>query len=149
MKIYVKFITGKTITIDVDPLDTIESVKEKIHDIEGIFPSDQRLVFPGSSLEDERTLAFYDMNNESTLYLLLRVRTEEKQMLIQFNAGEPFDVKFYDNNTIEQIKQKIKDKEGTSIESQRLFFNGELLANDRFVVYYSIPKDGLVQLDKI
>ena len=68
--------------------------------------------------------------------------------LIQMNAGEPFGVMFKNYDTIEVIKQKIKDKEGTPIENQRLFFNGVLLNNNSRVVDCGIIKDSLLQLDQ-
>ena len=74
MRIFVAMLSGRSITIEVDAEDTVENIKAKVQDREGVRPEDQRLLFHGKQLEDEYTLNDYQIVNSSTLHLVMRLR---------------------------------------------------------------------------
>lgn len=147
MQIFVKTPTGNTITLEIEPTDFIKEVKVKIQDQEGFLPVEQVLVFAGKTLEDENTLQDYNVQKETTLHLLLRLKIEQE---IELSAIEGDTLASLEGQAItvtcagnKQIQGHLEFEEPDTVLSV-----GEITVNATFVpddkLYESIPCSVLI-----
>eukprot|EP00484_Ammonia_sp_Unknown_P000401 CAMPEP_0197022684 /NCGR_PEP_ID=MMETSP1384-20130603/3496_1 /TAXON_ID=29189 /ORGANISM="Ammonia sp." /LENGTH=214 /DNA_ID=CAMNT_0042450769 /DNA_START=90 /DNA_END=734 /DNA_ORIENTATION=+ len=145
--LYIKTINGKTIRLDVEPNDTIENLKTQIRDKEGILPQSQRLIHSGRKLKDDKTLSEYNINAETTLYLVMKLGWSRSIKLSQSTAktiyvktlhGQSFALNVEPICTVLDVKQKISQQHGIPVDSQRLLFTGQSLSNGLTLSDYNI-----------
>jgi ubiquitin C len=150
MQIYVKeTLKGLTITLDVDSLDTIDIIKDKIEYNEGFPKGRQCLIFGDEQLEGKYTLADYNICNESTLLLVIHPCTstsDAMQIFVKMQNGKTTTVRVDSSDTVNSITVKIYEMEGIPPLEQRIIFRGRRLEGRRTLADYGIQKEETLHL---
>ena len=144
MVIIVRTLTGKNINLDVEPSDTIKTVKDLILKKEGFPPEHQRFIFAGKQLEDNKTLAECKIINQSTIHLIFNARFI--QIFIQTLTGKKIELKVASYDTIKTVKDLIFTKEGIPPEYQRFIFGGRQLEDNNTLARYNIKNQSTIHL---
>ena len=144
IQIILKTLIGKNINLDVEPSDKIKTVKDLILKKEGIPPEHQRFIFGGKQLEDNNTLAEYNIKNQSTIHLIFNARFI--QIFIQTLTRKTIELKVASYDTIKTVKDLILKIKGIPPEQQIFIFEGKQLEDNKTLAECNIINQSTIHL---
>ena len=145
--LFVKTLTGKTITLNVSGSDTAADLKQKIMEKEGIPVNQQCLIAAGKSLKDTDDVPTIGIQNRSVLHLVLRVPScSPLSLSVQTPTGQSLTICSNIADTVNQIKEIIETENGFAAAQQVLLYDGTILQGERTLGSYSIPDGTQLQL---
>ena len=155
MQVFVKFLTGKVITLDVHGDEKVESVKQKIKAVEGLEIAEQRLVYSGTALDNDRALDDYAIGKESTLYLILNASgigskvgaaSSEIQITVKTSASDMILMKIDPNAKVSALKAQVAERTGVASTGQMLFHEAKKLNDGNTLAQEGVGEGSVVRL---
>lgn len=148
MKIFVKTLSGKTVSVEATLSDSVDGLKRAVYAKEGIHPGQQRLIYGGKPLEGEKSLREYGIGELSTVHLVFSDtrKVENMRIYVKTLTGKTVTVDVNPNATIHSVKEKIFEKEGMPPDQQQLIFSGMTLSDDRILSTYNIQRESTIHL---
>ena len=145
-KIFIKPLAGEDFFLEVNPSDTVKSVKEKMLKETGISSHLQRLIFSDKLLEDDKALKDYGITFYDTIHL---VRGGMQIFVITANRERAFSLDYDRSDTVKSVKSKLENKVGIPLDRQRLTFAGNDLEDEKLLSEYSITRESVLVLHLI
>lgn len=146
MQVLVRAMTGKTITVIVETTGSVQDLKEKIQEKEGIDKDQFRLSFGGKQLQDERRLSEYKIESGSMVQISFSLPggSDEVEIGVQTVTGKKIMLNVNPSISIGELKLKVQDKEGIPVDTQKLIINGEELNDAKTMADYNIQQQGSI-----
>jgi ubiquitin C len=143
--VFLKTLTGQTIMLTVTPRDTVAQVKAMIEQQEGIPVAKQRLIFIGNQLQDDHYFLDYRIEHESAVHLVVR-EGDSFEVNVRAPSGRSHVFEVSPRESVDQLRPKLRDREGIPCDIQQYFHNGQVLENNRSLLESNVISGSTLRL---
>ena len=143
--VFLKTLTGQTIMLTVTPRDTVAQVKAMIEQQEGIPIAKQRLIFVGNQLHDDHYFLDYRIEHESAVHLVVR-EGDSFEVYVRAPSGRSHVFEVNPGDSVDQLKTKLRDREGIPCDIQQFFHNGQVLDSNRSLLENNVISGATLRL---